>query len=252
MRYEQSEEIEIDFLALLHTLWKHAWAILCAVIAAGTIGYLCSVFLITPMYTAETLLYATNRLDSVNAISSSDLTAAQSLVDTYGVILTARSTMEEVLETSGADYSVEELQDMVFSCAVDSTEVLSVTVTAAVPEEAAEIANAIAEVLPEKISEHISGCSVSVVDYASAPQRQSFPDVRKNTLVGCLVGFFLACGYIVFRFLVDTKIHDEEYLMQTYEMPILAAIPDINSKSIKADHYAVPVAPRNGRKAKQR
>lgn len=252
MKHEQTDEIEIDLLALLHALWKRAWIILFAAVAAGAIVYLYSVFLVTPMYTAQTLLYVTNRSDNASNISNSDLTAAQSLVDTYGVILTARSTMEEVLETSGVGYSVEELQDMVSSSAVDSTEVLSVRVTDANPAEAAKIANAIAEVLPEKISEHINGCSVSVVDYASVPEKQSSPNVMKNTVIGCLFGFFFTCGVIVIRFLMDTKIHDEEYLMQTYGLPILAAVPDLNQKSSKAGYYAAPANLKDGRRETQR
>lgn len=246
------ESEEIDLLELARTLWKRAWIILFATVAAGTVVYLYSVFLATPMYTAQTLLYVTNRSDSASNISSSDLTAAQSLVDTYGVILTARSTMEEVLETSGSSYSVEELQDMVSSGAVDSTEVLSVKVTNADPAEAAEIANAIAKVLPQKISEHIKGCSVSVVDYAAVPEKQSSPNALKNTLIGCLFGFFLACTYIVILFLMDTKIHDEEYLMQTYELPILAAVPDLSRKSSTSGYYAAPAKLKVGGRVTQR
>ena len=242
----------IDLLKLARAMLKRAWLILFATAAAGAVVYLYSVFLATPMYTAQTLLYVTNRSDSASNISSSDLTAAQSLVDTYGVILTARSTMEEVLEVSGTDYTVEELQNMVTSGAVDSTEVLSVTVTDADPAEAAKIANAIAEVLPKKISEHIQGCSVSVVDYASVPKKQSSPNVTGNTLKGCLLGFVLACGYIVILFLMDTKIHDEEYLMQTYKLPILAAVPDLSRKSSQSGYYAAPETHEDGKRVTQR
>ena len=44
--------------------------------------------------------------------------------------------------------------------------------------------------------------------------------------IGFLAGALLACIMIVIRTLLDTLIHDEEYLMQTYDLPILAVIPD--------------------------
>lgn len=249
---KQKKPEYIDLLALLRYLWKRVLIILFVTIAAGAIVCLYSVFLTTPMYTAEILMYVTNRTDSSDSISNSDLTAAQSLVETYGVILTADPTMEEVLEISGANYSAEQLRNMVSSGAVGSTEVLSVTVTDADPAEAAGIANAIAEVLPEKISEHIQGSSVSVVSYAKVPQSPSSPNVKSNTLRGCFLGLLIICGYFVIRYLMNTKINDEEYLMQTYKLPILASIPDLNRKSSRSGYYASSETKESGRRATQK
>lgn len=252
MDYKQTEEMEIDIWELLRTLWKHAWVILLAAIGVGAIVFLYFSFLVTPKYTAETLLYVTNRSEGASNISSSDLTAAQSLVDTYGVILTARSTMEEVLEVSGTDYSVEELLSMVSSSAVDSTEVLSIQVTDADRTEAATIANAIAEVLPEKISEHITGCSVSVVDLASVPEEPSSPRIKRNTMIGFMLGFILGCAYIVIQFLMDTRIHDEEFLRNAYDLPVLAAIPDLRSRSSQSGYYTASEMNATGRRVAQK
>ena len=55
------------------------------------------------MYTASALMYVNNNSLSVGStkvsLSYSDLTAAKSLVDTYVVILNARTTLNEVIRT---------------------------------------------------------------------------------------------------------------------------------------------------------
>ena len=37
----------------------------------------------------------------------------------------------------------------------------------------------------------------------------------------------LSCGVIVLLELLDEQLRDEEYLTQTYDLPVLAAVPDL-------------------------
>lgn len=230
---------ELDLLKLLRALWRHIWAILLAgvILAVGCCGV--SAFLVTRIYQAEALMYV-NNVSSLSgssfSISSSELTAAQSLADTYIIILKARTTLTEVIQQEKLDYTYEELCDMVSSSAVNGTEVFNVQVTCDDPQEAARIANGIASVLPDKISDIVDGSSVRIVDYAVVPSEPVSPSILKYTAFGFLAGVLLSCIVIVVRSMMDTLIHDEEYLMQTYDLPILAVIPD-HFKAEKQPYY---------------
>ena len=230
---------EIDLLELGRTLWKKAWAILLAAVIFGGcfLGY--TALFIKPKYTAKTLLYVNSSNISLGAakvsISAAELSAAQSLVDTYIVILQTRTTLNEVIAQSGVPYTYEEIigNNMIQAKAVNSTEVFAIEVTSTDPKEAEVLANTIGVVLPDKIASIVEGSSARIVDYAVVPSQKSSPSLRKNTMLGVVLGAFLAAALIVVKELMDTKVRDSDYLKQTYNTPVLAVIPDLTSSGGK-------------------
>ncbi len=228
MRTENNYDDEIDLLLLFKAIWHRLWAVILAIIVVGAAGFSYAKFLITPKYQANALFYVNNSNLSVGStsISLQDLSAAQNLVDTYIVILTSRTTLNAILLDTGVDYTYEELKEMVSANAVNDTEVFSVNVVSDDPEEAEKIANSIAKLLPEKISNIVEGSNVKIVDYAVVPQGKISPSVTKYTAIGMALGMLISCAVIAVITLMDTKIHDEDYLLQTYDLPVLAVIPD--------------------------
>lgn len=228
--------LEIDTLQLLRALWRRIWAIILAALIAGGAAFAYGNFMVTPMYQASTLLYVNSNSISLGStslsISAGELNSARTLVSTYLVILKTRLTLEPVIKEAGVDYSYETLSGMVSAAAVNNTEVFRVTVTSANPEEAKLLANTIAKVLPERISEIVAGTSARVVDFAVTPSHKVSPNITKITLIGVLVGALLCAGIIVVITLLDDLVHDEDLLRQLYDLPVLAAIPDLmTSKS---------------------
>lgn len=221
--------IEIDLAQLLWALWHRAWAIILAMAAFGAAAFSLAYFVITPDYQASALMYVNNSSISVGStsVSLSDLSASKTLVDTYIVILKTRLTLEEVIEQAGLAYDYETIYDMIDAAAVNATEVFEITVTSENPEEAEKIANTIVEVLPDKISEVVDGSSVRTVDFAVTPTRRHSPNITIYTAVGLVLGMLVSCGVIILLELLDDQIHDEDYLLQTYELPILAVVPDL-------------------------
>ena len=236
-----NEEMEIDLLRLTQALWKRAWAILLAALGAAGIAMGFTALFITPKYEAEALMYVNSSAISVGStklsISASELSAAQSLVETYIVIMNTRTTLNEVIAETGVGYTYEELQEMISAQSVNGTEVFSIAVTSTSPQEASTLANAIAQILPEKISSIVEGSSVRIVDYAVTPDKPASPSLPKNGVIGFALGFILMCSIFVVRELLDDQIHDSDYLTQTYEIPVLAVIPDLMSTGSSNDYY---------------
>lgn len=231
-------EMVIDLVQLAKALWRRAWAILLAMVVFGGAAFSYAYFLITPLYKASAMLYVNNSSLSVGStkVDLSDLNAAQSLVDTYIVILKTRTTLEEVIETAGLSYDYETLSDMIEAGAVNSTEVFSIEVTSPDPAEAEKIANTIAELLPDRIAEIVDGSSVRIVDYAVVPSQKASPSLSRYTLLGLLLGAVISCGVIVLTVLFDEQIRDEDYVRETFDLPLLAAVPDLTAKG-GGDYY---------------
>ncbi|MBE7064580.1 MAG: hypothetical protein E7384_02035 [Ruminococcaceae bacterium] len=235
----------VDLLHILRTLWHRAWIIVLTGLIAAAIGFCTAAYLITPKYSSSVMLYVNNSSFSLGntsfSISSSEITAAQSLVKTYSELLDNRTTLERVAEKAGVSYSYRELSDMIDAYPSNDTEIMKVKVTTDDPNKSAKIANSIAEVLPVRISEIIDGASMEVVDYAVPVTDKVSPSITKYTAIGLAVGVLLTVIVLVIVAIGDDTIHGEEYVLETYEYPILAKIPDLlGSGSKRYEYYSQP------------
>ena len=243
MNENKSEEFEIDLLELAQVLLSKLWLIIIVVIIGAGAAFGITYGFVKPQYTASTLLYVNNSNVSVGSasfsISTADLSAAQKLVDTYVVILKSRRVLNDVIEESGTDYSYNELYSRINAAAVNNTEIFSITITADSPQEAEKIANTIALILPDKISEIVNGSDVKIVDYAVVPSTRSSPSYTKNAALGALVGFVFICAILIIRYLLDDSIHSEDYLTQNYpDVPLLVVVPDLITGNSKGYSYS--------------
>ncbi len=234
---ENNDVKEIDLLQLLRAVAKRWWIVLISSIAAAGIAFSYTYFFVTPKYQSSILLYVNNSNISVGSISisSAELSAAKTLVDTYCVVLKSRLTLEEVIKDANLSYSYSELKDMISAASENNTEIFRITVTSENAEEACLIANTIAKVLPEKIADIVNGSSVKNVDMGIVPDTRSSPSYSKNTVLGFVVGLALSVIALAVAELMNDKITSEDWLIQTYgdEIPLLAVVPDANARSSK-------------------
>ena len=236
----------VDVVHIMKSLWKRAWVILLAGLLVGMSFLLYSKFLMVPQYSSEVRLYINNGTVVIDhsgdreyhySYTASELSAAQSLVKTYMGIMKGETTMDEVIERSGVDYTPDQLARRIRMEAVDETEIMSVTVTTDDPYKSATIANCIADVLPDRVAEVIEGRTISVVDYAKADLRKVSPSVSKNAIEGFVIGALLAAVVLAVLAVLDTSVHDVDYLMRTYRYPLLAKVPSLHDASGAGSGY---------------
>lgn len=237
---KRTDDVNIGklFSAVLSKFWL---VLLISVLCAATV-FVGTWGLITPQYESSVLFYVNNSSISVGSatlsLSSGDITAAKSLVDSYIVILNARSTLRDVIDYSGVKISTKELSEMIEAASVNSTEIFKVVVSSPDPAEAEKLADAIAYILPKRIGTIIEGSSAKIVDTAVLPTSPSSPSYVYNTFFGFLIGFVLAVGIIIVKKLFDTSIHSEEDIEQVCDYPVLSSIPDMLASSKGGSYYA--------------
>lgn len=235
-----SEGVEIDVYKLFTALLRRAWIIIIVAAVCASAAFLGTVHLITPLYQSSAMFYVNNNSLSVGdaslSISSSDITASKSLVETYIVILKSRTCLNDVIDYAGVDYSYSELRGMISASSVNSTEVFEVVVTSPDPAEAENIANAIAYILPNRISDIVDSTSAKIVDYAVRPSAPSSPDLAMNTILGFVIGFALSAVVIIIITLLDVTIRSEEDVESISKHPILSTVPDMMAPS-KGGYY---------------
>ncbi len=242
-----TDEMEIDLLKLIKALWKKALVIILVALIFAAAFFAYSLLMITPSYDATASIYVNNSSFSFGStsfsITNSELSASNNLVNTYIYILKSRTTLEDVIAKANLPYTYSRLSNMITTKAIQGTAAFDVTVRSASPTESERIANAIAEVLPNRIAEIVDGSSVRIVDYAIVPAHRAAPSYTKNTVIGFLVGAFLAVAVITIRFLIDEQndvvIHSADELRKLYpEVKVLALIPDMRYSEKKGYYYS--------------
>ena len=242
-----NDEIEIDLIALFRALWRRALIIIFVAVLIAAAAFAYTLFLVSPSYDATASIYVNNSSFTFGStsfsISSSELSASNSLVNTYIYILKSRTTLEDVIAKGSLPYTYEELDKKITTKDITGTAAFDVTVRSSSPTEAERIANLVAEVLPERIAEIVDGSSVRIVDYAIVPAHRSAPSYAKNTVIGALIGGLLAAAIVVVRFLIeqqnDEVVHSADELRERYpDIKVLAMIPDMTLSEKKGYYYS--------------
>ena len=235
------EEMEIDLLHLGQVLWKRIWILLLAAVLFAVIAYVGVTLAVKPTYQSSAMMYVNSSNISLGNtkvnITSSELSAAKSLVDVYAIILKSRTTLEQVIDEAGLPYNYTQLKKMVSAGSVNNTEVFQITATSTDAVEAQVIVSTITRILPERISEIIDGTSVSIVDYAVVEPNKVAPVSSRYAIIGAILGILLSGGIIIVIDLLDNTVRGEEYLLQKYDTPLLAVIPDLSGKGSDSSYY---------------
>ena len=247
MNKRNNDVMEIDLLNLFSALWRRALVIILVALLAASAAFAVTLFFIEPTYQATASFYVNNSSISIGSmnysISAGELSASSTLVNTYIYILKSRTTLEDVIEKGDLPYTYVQLNNMITTKTVANTAAFDVTVTSGSPTESEHIANTIATVLPERITEIVDGSSVRIVDYAIVPAHRAGPSYTKNLMIGFLVGAVLAAGIITVRFLIDEQndvvIHSSDELRELYpDIKVLALIPDMRLSEKKGYYYS--------------
>lgn len=235
--HEKHDVIEIDLKRLFLVLLNKAWIILLVGVLCAALLLSYTYFFVTPQYAANIKLYVNNTYGTnTSGFSASQLQAAQSLANTYMVILRSRTVLNEVAEVTGLSYTSEQLDSMISTSAVEDTEVFQVSVACEDHLHAAQIANAIADILPARIAATVDGSSVRVVDYAVASESRISPSYTKTAVLGALIGMLLSAGLFIVLEIFNDGVFTEDYLARTYaDVPLLAVVPD--AQPVKSARY---------------
>lgn len=222
---------EIELKKLFLCLWKRKLLILFTGISLALISLLITSFAITPIYQSSVQLYVNNYeagQEDTTRVLSSDLTAAQALVNTYIAIIQSDTVLEQVLENakqySKLNYTTDQIREMISASAVNGTEIFKVSVQNSDPKVAALLANSVASIAPSCIATIIEGSSVKVIDYGKIEKSPISPNVTRNVILGALLGI-IAAGFISLLLeLFNTTIKTEEDLNEFCNLPVLGII----------------------------
>lgn len=243
------ESREIKLSDIFNAMWSRKWLIIIITIVAALGAAVVTKFFITPQYAATIRLYVNNSTESSATITSSDMTAAKSLVSTYFTVIQSDSVLDSVIDETGLTYyTPEKLKKMLSGGAVNDTEVFSITVTGPIASDCSILANSIADVAPDKIADIVEGSSVKIIDRAKEPVSPISPSLIKNVAIAAVIGFILSSLIAVLIFMFNTMIVTEDDIKKITDIPVLGVFSDFSQvrvsrgKSAKYENSAKGVS----------
>ena len=63
------------------------------------------------------------------------------------------------------------------------------------------------------------------------------PSITQYTAIGLVLGILVSVITLIVLALMDDTVHDEEYVLRTYEYPILGKVPDLLNAGNKSYGY---------------
>ena len=196
LRSTEDEET-IDLMELARLLWAHAVQIVAAAVAAALICLLVCVFALTPKYQASINMIVNTRQDNSSTFTSDNFNSAKNLISTYAVIIKGNTVLNEVIDKLDLDMTYTELYDMVDVADVDATQIMKITVTDTDAERAGEIAQTIADIVPDVLVEKVEAGSCKAVSDVIIDPNKVFPQTTKYVVLAGLLGAVLVCGILV-------------------------------------------------------
>ena len=232
VRHVNNEDthIEIDLVELAYRLLEKWKFIVCLTLIGAILVGAYTVFLVTPMYEATSIIYVLNRSDS--AINVADLQIGTALTSDYIKVFSMWEVHEEVISNLSLPYTYNQIQRMLTIVNDDNTRMLDITFTSPDPEEAANVANEYAKVVSRYIADTMKTDAPSMMSVARVPVNPARPSKFRNILIGGMLGCLAACGYVFIVFIKDDKYKTSEDIKKYTGLITLATIP-ISDSDVK-------------------
>ena len=218
---------ELDLKELLMLFWNKKIKILLIVSIFIAIGTIYTIGFITPMYTSSTtLVLATSESSSsTNTITTTDITLNSNLVSTYSELVKSKNVIRQVISNLGIDIDEEQLKNNITVKSVKSTELIEISVTDKYATNASKIANEMAKVFAQKVSELYNINNVHVVDEAEPENTPSNINHPKDIAIFGFIGIVVAVIYVLLGNMLDTTIKTAEEVEKEFKIPVLSSIP---------------------------
>ena len=225
MKDRGSEEIEIDLLELMGYFYSRLVFIILGFLTGAVIAGLITFYLITPKFTATSKMYMVSS-SSQSVVDLTDLNIGQSLSSDYVELLKTRPIIEGVIEEQGLSYNYSEMLNMLQLQVISGTRIIAIKVSGPDPEEAMNIANALAEKGVTELPKLMETPQPHIAEYAIIPVNPSSPSLSRNVMIGALLGMIAILGILTIRFLMDDTFKYAEDIEREFGVMPLTVIPE--------------------------
>lgn len=227
--------MEISFKDILRIIKKNLALIIVVSLLFASASFFVTTLFVKKTYTSSVKLYVSANYTDNNA--NEDLSTynyTSKLVTTYIEMLDTNKFYTSVSEQLNGKYTPSQLANAITFTNVENTEIFMAKVVFGDPSEAKNIADAVADVAPDTISELlVNNYQLKIVDEATVPKQPTSPNVLKNVLFAFLGGLAVTFVIAFTKECFDVKVKYDDDTSMICGMPILSVIPDFEYYTTK-------------------
>lgn len=227
---------EINIKDLFEFFLSKIKIVILVTLVAVLVGAVYSLFFQDPVYESTTRLVLTgttqatgtvnnNQTIDGTTITQNDLNLNAKLVATYREIIKSKTVLKDVINTLDLDYTVGGLQNNISVSTVSDTEMISITVESKKAEEAAQIANELANKFSERIKEIYNIENISIIDKAEVQSNPVNVNITKQIMTYALIGLVIGLAIVFAMFYFDTTLKDASQI-EKLGLTVLTSIPE--------------------------
>ena len=221
---QDMDEVEIDLIDLFYYLWRRAvWILLAGILLAAAAAAVTK-WMIPPVYISSTKMYVLSR-QSESALTSSDMQLSNLLIKDYVELVKSRTVTEAVIDELGLELTHEELLDKISVATPADSRIVTISVTDEDPVHASRIADSVRDIAAVHIQDVMEIEAVNVVEEANIPTEKSGPNIKKNTVIGGVLGCMAAGLVFLLIYFLDDTIKKPEDVEKYLRLSSLGVIP---------------------------
>ncbi len=216
--------MEIDLREVLFVLRRKLAVILLVALLGATAAFGVTKYFMTPKYTSTSMVYIFSKSTSITSLA--DLQIGSQLTVDFETIGASRPVLERVISGLDLDMNYEGLRKIISISNPSSSRILKISVTHEDPVLACDICNAMADSVASRVAEVLETDKPSTVEEAVVADKPSSPRVKRNILLGGMLGFLIAAAFVLIQHFSDMTIKDEDDVERYLGLTTLAAIPN--------------------------
>ncbi len=229
--YNDYDEVEIDLLELFYALKKKIVMIMLTAIAVAGIAAAYSFLLASPVYESTAKLYILSQ--STSLTSFADIQISSSLAKDYEEMIFSRPVVMQVKKNLNLDYDYEELKEKLKVENPADTRCLNITCQSNDIEEARNMANEFATVSKRQIAMIMDTDEPTIFEKAVKNSHPVKPRKVRNTAIGFMLGFMLACAIVIIRYMMNDSLKSEDDIQRHLDLNTLASIPNEKTQKLE-------------------
>lgn len=219
---QKNDEEEMNLGELFQLLKNNYKMIIISILVCAVLSGVITVFLISKKYESTARIYPKPEVNE-GLVDYSQINANNLMVNNYVEMLKGNNIQSSVAKD--LDINVGQIKSSVTITNEANTQIISITATTKDPELSKEIVDGLVSTFKKEAKETLNITNITTVDQAEIATTPVSPSLKKNLVIGGLLGAVISMGYLFMKFMLDTRIHNKEEAEKYLGIPNLGSIP---------------------------
>jgi capsular polysaccharide biosynthesis protein len=215
---EHKTSKEINLKEIFEVLRRYVWVIALITIITTSAGTFYSISTYTPIYQS-----------TARIIIGADST----LITTLKVIIQDTTVLDKVVNKLDLPYSAEALSEKISVGSIESSQVVTITVIDTNSEQAAVLANTIAETYKEEIPTIMGFKNVKLLSDAKVDPNPINQDQKRTIIISFIGGIVVGIGFAFLLDSLNNSVRKEDEVEDLLGIPVLGSVSKMKKKNMQ-------------------